>query len=312
MTPRIYSLLVTHKCHFNCSVCSNCNKQKDVSMTKWKEIIDKISNHAKIIKITGGEPILNPELQQIVEYIDKFNIVHSLLTTASFTTKKIIDVIKIYSHLTQPENFAGILISLHGINEKQHNKFTKANKTSFERTINAIKMLSNTGFDVVTNTVVTRFNIDYIQEIIDFSNSLGAKYCVFNRLHSTNLDLYPEMDKFRNVIKFINQQNYDINARFGNSIPHCFHSNNTKQNYGFEHCYIMPNGDVKPSDLSKTVFGNVLNDRINQIWNSQQAVYYRNKLPVICKRCKKIDKCGGSEISYIVDHNLKYDLLIDM
>jgi len=58
---------------------------------------------------------------------------------------------------------------------------------------------------------------------------------------------------------------------------------------------INPSGDVIPCSAYSRSIGNLLNDSFDNIWNSDQALYFREKkyIPAICKKCSFKVSCKG-------------------
>ncbi|KKL64314.1 hypothetical protein LCGC14_2166230, partial [marine sediment metagenome] len=69
--PQIY---ITNRCNLNCSFCSCSDRQKTLEMKfdEVKEVIDILEDAgAKAITISGGgEPLLHPEINKIIDYIE--------------------------------------------------------------------------------------------------------------------------------------------------------------------------------------------------------------------------------------------------
>jgi MoaA/NifB/PqqE/SkfB family radical SAM enzyme len=69
--PRFASLFVTRKCNCRCPYCKSVNQPfVDIPLETWKAIIDRL--HAwgvRIFSLTGGEPLVRPDILEIIEYI---------------------------------------------------------------------------------------------------------------------------------------------------------------------------------------------------------------------------------------------------
>lgn len=73
-------LNVTLVCNLNCALCSNYapyyKNQKHFSVDDLKKSIDRyfsIVTHVKKFIISGGEPLLHPRLNEIIEVLNKYN-----------------------------------------------------------------------------------------------------------------------------------------------------------------------------------------------------------------------------------------------
>jgi len=59
---------------------------------------------------------------------------------------------------------------------------------------------------------------------------------------------------------------------------------------------VAPNGDVLPCSSLTDPIGNLLHRTFDDVWNSERALYYRNReyVPVECKSCGHLDICSGA------------------
>jgi MoaA/NifB/PqqE/SkfB family radical SAM enzyme len=71
--PRFASLFVTRQCNCRCPYCKSINQPfADIPLEKWKSIIDRLHGWGiRIFSLTGGEPLVRPDIGGIVEYIAK-------------------------------------------------------------------------------------------------------------------------------------------------------------------------------------------------------------------------------------------------
>lgn len=88
---KIIYLHVTQECNLRCTYCyAKNNLGKDMMMNenasrKYIDILEQ--KGVKKVVLTGGEPLLNPDIEKIVEYIKKKGIYVSLLTNTIFLLK---------------------------------------------------------------------------------------------------------------------------------------------------------------------------------------------------------------------------------
>lgn len=80
LPPHSYYLHLTYKCNLDCIYCYNKkvrNNFSELSIEKWKIMLDKILPYAKKIIITGGEPFLTDLLPKVIRYIREYgNSIH--------------------------------------------------------------------------------------------------------------------------------------------------------------------------------------------------------------------------------------------
>ena len=163
-----------------------------------------------------------------------------------------------------------------------------------------------------TNTVLTSDRCQQIDEIVHLSQELGAQCAVFNRFIGHSQALQPSNNQLKEAIIQIDQLNKQgIHCRIGNCIPQCFVSNSSEgSNSGIEHCTISPDGWVRPDNHTKYTFGNLFNESIENIWQSEKARQYRTFVNASCLNCLEFSHCRGGERSEIVEYGLKQDKLM--
>ena len=313
LPPIVYSIELTYACKNKCPGCANAwNKYHKKYMIHWQSILDRIAppdhyhKYAELIRISGGEPTLHNEFSSIVRYIDQMNIPHALFTCGRWNTPD--HVIDCYQSC---KNFTGMLISLHGHTEESHQKFVQSKEQHiFKEICNNTKRATQAGLTVFTNTVLTTFNCEHVDEIIQLSKNLGAECAVFNRFIGFCPGMQPSTVQLKNALTQI--KSYDPTmCHLGNCVPQCFFLNQSEPAIaGFEHCAVSPDGWVRPDNLTTRFFGNILHESIDNIWQSQPAQDYRSVIHKDCLKCTELMNCRGGERSEIVEYGLDKDRLM--
>lgn len=105
---------ITNICNLSCSFCSIDNRIKDkVTVENFEEIIKKIDKYTDYIYLhVKGEPLLHPELKELLDIANKYNK-HVNITTNGTLIKEKLDI------LTHPA-VRQINISLHSENNKDN------------------------------------------------------------------------------------------------------------------------------------------------------------------------------------------------
>jgi radical SAM protein with 4Fe4S-binding SPASM domain len=310
--PLRYELELTTNCMNRCSICGDSLiRTKGVYMKEWKAIVDKIksdtynSKFSCSIRLTGGEPTLHPEFYDIVKYIDDAGIEHGLFTTGCFDH---LDTERFFELYANCKHFSSFLISLHGATDEVHTRFT-ARKGSFDEACKYIRIASENGFVVVTNSVLTNYSVNQIKEIADFSESLGTKASLFERLFSRDGSLEPSDEQLVNSLILVDKlRNEGKNCVSAMCLPRCF-APEVKDTIksGFEIATISTLGEVRPSNLTPYSFGNILNDDLETIWNSEKANKYRLALLPQCHSCPEVGLCRGGIKFQTSDGILSFD-----
>ena len=93
-SPIQVGLNITNRCNLSCRHCSKHNSNSD-DMKNWRQIIDKLISLQVIqFYITGGEPLCNPEIISILNYIKNKDKYFKLLTNGTLGLDRILQSVK--------------------------------------------------------------------------------------------------------------------------------------------------------------------------------------------------------------------------
>jgi cyclic pyranopterin phosphate synthase len=162
---------LTDACNFRCFYCMPENikfkPHKDLLTPKEIFNICSILNEdfgVDELRITGGEPTIRPEFEEIVTLLSQINAKKLGLTTNAFILNEKLPFLK-------NTNCKNINISLDSLKKDNFNKITKGNY--FNRVFKSILDAKEMGFNVKINTVLLRGIND--NEILDFVK-FSSKY----------------------------------------------------------------------------------------------------------------------------------------
>ena len=211
---------VTTRCNMHCKHCflSATGAGMDLSYSLFKSrIIRRLTeSNVKKVTLTGGEPLLNPAILDIVAALDDVNIQSCICTNASLVTE---EMLKQLEHLNVHFN-----VSLDGINPDSYGLFREIPVPSkFAEVLENIQMI---GHHNLLNGILTTPNSftrpEEYNAICDFAIKSGANYLLLNPLSpfgrgkdAATLTLSP------NEMNEIRQQ---LNAYFSKlSVSNSFH-----------------------------------------------------------------------------------------
>ena len=163
--PAHVAISVTNRCNLKCPYCFAAYNNKDsddITTDKMLALIDELGQRGtRLINLTGGEPLIRPDLKEIIDYITlKKGIKCSVSTNGHFLERKL-DVLK---------NVSSINISLDG-NEKQHN--TNRGPQDYSKVIQAIEVAIKNKIPVSVCTVLNKNNADCVDEVIHLAKKKG-------------------------------------------------------------------------------------------------------------------------------------------
>jgi MoaA/NifB/PqqE/SkfB family radical SAM enzyme len=161
---------VTRKCNLGCLYCSEAGAMPDASFDEIKLMIDKlVKNGLKRICITGGEPLLRSDLEEILSYIKAKGVNITLSTNGYFLNKYRLEKLK--------PLIDNIRFSLRGTKE-EHNKIT-GNKLSFDKTIEAMCLSRNVGLPISVVMTVISQNCNQMASVARLCEENGVEKLYF-------------------------------------------------------------------------------------------------------------------------------------
>ena len=286
--PHLVHIEMTYACNSKCIFCYNPGRSNVIDYSKIDKIVKKVAE-AQIphVYLIGGEPSLL-KTEKLNEYIDLLSK-HSSVTivTNGLIYKKGLS-----------KNLACIGIPLHG-NKKTHEMLTGI-KGSYEKVIESIKNYVKEGFDVRCIPVLMSVNYNQMYEIIKLAKKLRMESVFVDRFESGGIGsreasrLKPSLSQFKDALTQMikAREEFKIPVGFGTAIPFCLDERLITEDMwadcgvGVSFAAINPNGDLRICNQSNIVYGNVLKESIEEIWNKKELDQFRN-LRWVEKPCKK-------------------------
>lgn len=169
--PRLVAWEVTRSCNLNCIHCRASSEkgpyQGELNTRKSIEILDQIARTGSpIIILSGGEPLLRPDIFELAEYGTGLGLRMVMGTNGTLLTSSVIEKIK-------SSGIQRISISLDGADSQSHDQFRKV-KGAFDASLRGIALLKEAGIEFQINTTVTRHNLNQVSGILDKAIELGA------------------------------------------------------------------------------------------------------------------------------------------
>ena len=284
---------ITGKCRLVCPYCTG-PRTADVSLKDIKATLDEAASFGvKTIRITGGEPLIHPEIQTILKYakLKKFSV---LLNTAAENISPAL-------MKTITANVDVALISLQGYDEKSNAAYTRS-KLSFVDKIKNIFVLKSYLPTVWLATVITPTMVKSFDRFVPLIKKINpVAWTLLRPISDMNEDL-KQMDLafYRALTLKIMKARKDINVFIANPIPLCITGNLTigkeaffGANFDDGHVRIVRSaqGYYKPSYFIDKNLG----DTIKSAWEHPflNELNRTDYLPDLCQRCPVLNICRG-------------------
>ncbi len=163
-TPLEAQLIVTRRCNLSCGYCTEFDHQSPpVPLKDLKARIDALHRLGVInISLLGGEPLMHPDLLEIVEYANQGSQVS--ITTNGFLLKK--DLIEKLNH----SGLSNLQISIDALEVDPSDYIQK----TLQKLISKLELLNaHATFDVHANVVLCESTKDTFKETVDQIRAFG-------------------------------------------------------------------------------------------------------------------------------------------
>jgi radical SAM protein with 4Fe4S-binding SPASM domain len=305
--PLILSWNVTRECNLKCSHCyinaADKKLENELTTEEGKQLFDQICqvSHPLLI-LSGGEPLLRQDIYDLIEYGSSKGLKMGLGSNGSLIDETVAKKLK-------DAGITTVSISIDSHIASQHDDFRGVDG-SWEKAINAIKVLRANNVLVQVNTTLTHDNYDQIDDIMYLSESLGVENFHLFFLIPTGRgvkldDITPQ--KYEDMITntFAKVHKHSLNVRPSCAPQFMRIAQDMGMNMqqwirgclaGMHYCRIYPNGDVTPCPYLPVKLGNIREKSFKEIWqNSDMFKKLRdpNTLTGKCGECNYKALCGG-------------------
>jgi pyrroloquinoline quinone biosynthesis protein E len=299
---------ITYRCPLHCAFCYNPTDYADhtkneLNTDEWIKVLrDARKMGALQLGISGGEPLLRDDIEDIVTEANHLGYYSNLITSGVGLTEKRIDAFK-------AGGLDHIQLSMHDITEEISNFVTDTKTFKLKQKVAA--MIKDRGYPMVLNVVIHRYNIGHIKEILEMAEKLGADYVELanTQYYGWSLinrnQLMPTKEQIDEAEKITNE----FREYIGNKmkiffvVPDYYAERPKKCMNGWGEVFMIvtANGDVLPCHSARVLpnidFPNVKNDQLNEIWYDSSAFNkYRGDdwMKEPCRSCsEKENDLGG-------------------
>lgn len=273
--PKYVSFEPSSKCNLHCVMCSRetlAQKPLNINMSfeDFKCMLDQFTAPEEITLCGIGEPLLNPRIIDMVQYVTDKGWRPTMITNGTImreeTAQKLID-----AGLTK------ITFSIHGGTPETHYLIRQGPKNidSLDRLYGNIKRFveirneRKANVYVIANYLAARQTVSEFPKTLQTAKQIGIDEVVALRLINVNGtldDLAPDHGQERQMVAY-KKLAADLGVRFS------FWEGTGRCRELWECIFIMSNGDIGPCDgwlYDKPPMGNLLKERLEDVWNGQE------------------------------------------
>jgi len=170
-TLRMVAWEVTRSCNLACGHCRASAVrgpyEGELDTKKCLRLLDEIAAVGKpVIILTGGEPLLRPDIYEIAAYGDQKGLRMVLATNGTLVTGEV--AVKLIR-----SGIKRVSISIDGPEADSHDAF-RGVPGAFAGAMTGITAMKQAGLEFQINTTITQANLPQIREIHDLAHRLGA------------------------------------------------------------------------------------------------------------------------------------------
>ncbi|MFC2066070.1 radical SAM protein [Chloroflexota bacterium] len=327
ITPRLHLVAweITQSCNLFCAHCRGATAPAsysgELTTNECFRLIDQILEVGRpIIILTGGEPLVRPDVLQIAEYAVSKGLRVVMGTNGTLITEEMACKLR-----EVPVSRLGI--SLDFPIARLQDEF-RGQTGAFDAAMDGIANARKAGIEIQINSTITMLNVDYLEDLVALALKIGAVAFHPFMLVPTgrgkgleSVELPPE--KYEETLHWIYDKQIELGDRMffkPTDVPHYIrvmkqrqqkdqrndsklaHVHNAANTItrgclaGTGFCFISSQGKVKGCGYLDVEAGNIREESFNQIWaNSPLFSKLRDlsNLKGKCGVCEYKKICGG-------------------
>jgi MoaA/NifB/PqqE/SkfB family radical SAM enzyme len=288
---------ITNACQQHCEYCYNRNRQGQVMD---KDTILKIARELKEMGVvwlglTGGEPLLNKDIAEIIESVNGDCAVKLFTTGCTLTREKAMDL--------KRAGLFSVSISLDHWEEEKHDQGRRY-KGAFRQALKAIEIFENVGgIQVGVSAVLSKEMIrnDQVEDFLNFLDGLGVQEAWLS-------EVKPSLEAFSNEHMIITEEDrlklvklqdrYNANGKMTvNYLGHFEGKECFGCNAGNKMVYVDAFGEVSPCVFTPLSFGNVHTNSLPAIFSEMRKHFPSEDGCFINKNYRLLQRsCAGKKI----------------
>lgn len=220
------SIAVTNACNLRCYYCSpdGNNGMGEAYGTKTDKIdLKDLEKKIKIaekegvtrVRITGGEPLLVPNITDFFRFLDEQTTMEYAVATNGILVNKYFDELVALDRID-------LRISLDSLKPEKFAKICGTSEKSYYQVMNNLKSLSKIGKLHRIASVIGKDNEDEIESLIDFAENMKINLKLFDMYSTPNTknnwnETYSSLTKIKEIVekRSVNVRQIEYTKSFG-------------------------------------------------------------------------------------------------
>lgn len=315
--PHLQTLIfeVTQRCNHACLHCYNVwhaestpNRRPyprgELDTGRTLALLTKALDETRCehVTLTGGEPLLRPDLTQILDLLAERNVRVTLISNGRLLTEEVI-VDLIDRGVTAFE----LPLLSHG---RRTHDLLSGSPGAFDAVLAAMARIRYHHGRFVSVFVATRPNLADLHDTIRTAFAFGSSGLMLNRFNVGGRgcahveELLPSADQVRQMPAVANAASEEFHLPISCSIAiqPCLIDIDAYPNLQFGFCgagterayYTLdPLGNLRPCNHTPTILGNLFDASFAELTGSERLTSFVNAVPEVCVPCRRRGVCRG-------------------
>jgi radical SAM protein with 4Fe4S-binding SPASM domain len=285
------SIIVTYRCINRCRMCNTWKFPTSAQKEFKPSLLEKLPD-LSFCNITGGEPFLRDDIEEIIYYLRRKSG-RIVISTNGYYTEKILEAVKKYRDI-------GIRVSIEGL--PAINDGLRGLKDCFDHGLRTLLELKRLNIkDVGFGITISDKNAEELMDVYDLSRHMKMEFATaivhnsyyFHTEKNTISDKECVTFQFEKLIKQLLKSGKPkdwFRAYFNHGIINYIQGNKRLLpcESGTENFFVDPYGEILPCNGMEDKYwfdtmGNLNINSFDEIWNSKKAETVRQNV----KNCEK-------------------------
>jgi radical SAM protein with 4Fe4S-binding SPASM domain len=302
---------VTAACNRFCQYCYTRYRETaadlgpELSGPELVALVERVLKESgrRSVQLSGGEPLLRPDLFDIVRALRARDRTVSLVTDGGLVDDAAAATLK-------ELGVGPVQPTLLAADREVHDHLKGA--ASFDATVAAIERLRKAAVLVAVSYVCTSLNHDRFREVVELCFALGVEVVAFSRLCTTGMaalnraQLEPDADMVASCLDVAREANEKLGMKVkaAISLPLCVPRADQLAGLKLGRCAlgteapgytVDPWGRLRACSVSPVILGDLRVEWWNDIMARASATYFRevSAVPPACQGCSLEARCGG-------------------
>ncbi|MEM1008603.1 MAG: radical SAM protein [Myxococcota bacterium] len=266
--PASVFLTLTERCHLRCQQCYLVEDPRgELTLEEVKDLLDQLAEMGTTrVTFTGGEPMLRPDLFEILEYAHQHGFWISLFTSGTPCNPTRCAKLK-------AAGVDCVSVTLYGMRPEPHDRITEV-PGSWEKTMRGLEHLQAAGLRTEIKFLQMTLNLGELLPTHQFAKSIGARFVMDFKITATHdrkrhpLNLQVQEEELVQLYHQMAEQE----AMFARQLEPRKHTPKTGMcGAGTTRMVIGSDGKVYPCMDYIEVLGDARTHSLRDIWSNEAA-----------------------------------------